>query len=106
MDAGLLHDLPTDRGKLVRAHGHAVAVFRVDGHARAVDDRCLHTGGPLADGWVVDGCVVCPWHGWVYDLTSGERVVGARTAGHLRTYPVTVDADGRVRVEIPDEVGG
>src|SRR5581483_7166368 len=81
VDAGLLRDMPTDRGRLVRAHGYAVAVFVVNGELRAVDDRCLHTGGPLADGWVVDGCVVCPWHGWVYDLATGERVVGARTTG-------------------------
>ncbi|HZQ28016.1 MAG TPA: Rieske 2Fe-2S domain-containing protein [Acidimicrobiales bacterium] len=106
VDAGLLRDMPTDRGRLVRAHGYAVAVFVVNGELRAVDDRCLHTGGPLADGWVVDGCVVCPWHGWVYDLATGERVVGARTTGPLRTYPVAVDEDGRVKVEIPDEVGG
>jgi len=106
VDAGLLADLPTDRGVVVRAGGYTVAVFRVGDEARAVDNRCLHTGGPLADGWVVDGCVVCPWHGWVYDLGTGERVVGARTSGHLSTYPVTVESHGRVKVQIPDEVRG
>jgi nitrite reductase/ring-hydroxylating ferredoxin subunit len=112
VDAGLLGDLPHDRGVVVRAPGYTVAVFRVEGEdagavaVRAVDDRCLHTGGPLSDGWVVDGCVVCPWHGWVYSLHTGERVVGARSSGHLRTYPAAVDAEGRVKVELPDEVPG
>ena len=106
MDAGPLRDLPADRGTVVRACGREVAVFVVDGRARAVDNHCLHTGGPLADGLVVDGCVVCPWHGWVYDLATGQKVVGHRTAGNLRTYPVVVGADGRVRVEIDGEVGG
>lgn len=86
-----LDDLQPDRGRLVRAGGRDVAVFLVDGEVRVVDNACLHTGGPLADGAVVDGCVICPFHGWVYDLATGQTVVGARTAGDLRAYEAWVE---------------
>ena len=53
--------------------GRGVAVFRcADGWA-ALDARCPHAGGPLADGIVADGCVTCPLHDWRFDLASGER---------------------------------
>ncbi|MDP9404491.1 MAG: Rieske (2Fe-2S) protein [Actinomycetota bacterium] len=94
-----LDTLEPDRGRLVRAGGRAVAVFLVHGSVRVVDNACLHAGGPLADGAVVDGCVVCPFHGWVYELATGRRVVGARTAGDLRAYPAWVEA-GVVMAEL------
>ncbi|HVE47614.1 MAG TPA: Rieske 2Fe-2S domain-containing protein [Acidimicrobiales bacterium] len=86
-----LSDLEPGRGHLVRQRGHDLAVFLVGGEVRVVDNTCLHTGGALADGPVVDGCVICPLHGWVYDLTTGQTVVGHRTAGNLRTYEAWVD---------------
>lgn len=87
-----LDTLEPDRGRLVRARGREVAVFLVDGQVRVVDNACLHAGGPLADGAVVDGCVICPFHGWVYELGTGRCVVGARTAGDLRAYDTWVEA--------------
>jgi nitrite reductase/ring-hydroxylating ferredoxin subunit len=83
--------------------GRHIAVFLVDGVVRAVDDRCPHTGGPLADGQVVDGCVICPWHGWVYELRTGEKVVGSHSAGGVGVYEVVVEGN-EVKVRIPDEV--
>lgn len=98
-----LNALLPERGHAVRVAGRDIAVFLLRGEIRAVDNHCLHTGGPLADGLVVDGCVVCPWHGWVYDLATGQKVVGSRTSGGLPVYPVKVEGD-EVKVEIPDEV--
>ena len=97
-----LSALRADRGLPVRVGGHRIAVFLVSGEVRAVSDQCLHTGGPLADGQVVDGCVVCPWHGWVYDLATGQKVVGSREAGDLPVYRGGGVGD-EVTVELPDE---
>jgi nitrite reductase (NADH) small subunit/3-phenylpropionate/trans-cinnamate dioxygenase ferredoxin subunit len=96
-----LSALRPDRGLAVRVGGHRLALFLVDGAVRAVENECLHTGGPLDDGRVVDGCVICPWHGWVYDLSTGQKVVGSRSAGDLPVYAVVVDGD-EVKVELPD----
>lgn len=92
-------ELEADRGRRVRAGGHDVAVFLLDGELRVVDNTCLHTGGPLADGAVVDGCVICPLHGWVYDLSTGETLVGHRTAGNLRAYDSWIE-NGNVMAEL------
>jgi nitrite reductase (NADH) small subunit len=95
-----LSALDRERGLAVRVGDRRIAVFLVDGTVHAVDNQCLHTGGPLADGTVVDGCVICPWHGWVYELATGQKVVGHRTGGDLPVYPVLVEGD-EVKVEIP-----
>jgi nitrite reductase/ring-hydroxylating ferredoxin subunit len=98
-----LDALDPERGLWVRVAGRDIALFFVDGVVRAVDNRCLHTGGPLADGAVVDGCVICPWHGWVYELATGQKLVGHRSAGDLPVYAVVVEGD-EVKVVIPDEL--
>jgi len=75
-----------------------VALFNVDGDLLAVEARCLHKGGALADGHVSDGVVTCPLHWWRYDLRTGERL-GAPDL-RLSCYPVRV-MDGRVEVLLP-----
>ena len=94
-------DVPRDRGWPVRVGDRSIAIFDVDGSLRAVDNVCLHVGNPLDDGFVSRGCVTCPWHGWRYDLTTGEHltVFGRRTG--LRTYPVRVEGD-TVMLEMDD----
>ncbi len=94
-----IESLSAERGRLVRAGGRELAVFLVDGDVRVVDNPCEHAGGPLADGPVVDGCVVCPWHGWVYDLRTGQALVGAQSAAGVRAYEAWVD-DGVVKLEL------
>ena len=75
-----------------------VALFNVDGVLLAVEARCLHKGGALAEGHVSDGVVTCPLHWWRYDLRTGERV-GAPDL-RLACYPTRV-VDGRVEVPVP-----
>jgi len=86
-------EVPSDRGWPVRMGERYVAVFDVGGELRAVDNQCLHVGNPLDDGAVADGCVVCPWHGWRYDLRTGEHLTMFGRRRGLRTYPVRVDGD-------------
>jgi nitrite reductase/ring-hydroxylating ferredoxin subunit len=59
----------------VEVNGRQIAVFNVDGAFHAIDNTCLHRGGPLAEG-EIDGCIVtCPWHGWQYDVTTGVNTM-------------------------------
>ena len=59
-----------------------VAVFRAGGALFAIDNACVHEDGPLGEGHVEDGVVVCPYHDWRYDLRTGacltepDRAVG------------------------------
>jgi nitrite reductase/ring-hydroxylating ferredoxin subunit len=67
-------DIPSGQGRQVTVADRWVGLFNLDGTYHAVDNLCLHRGGPLADG-VIRNCVVtCPWHGWQFDLRTGALV--------------------------------
>ncbi len=68
-----LADCPPGTGLEVVADERVVALFNVDGTFYAIDGVCPHQGGPLAEGEVT-GCVVtCPWHGWQFDIRTGQH---------------------------------
>lgn len=65
-------DIPSGEGRAFAVNGRTIAVFNVGGRFHAIDHRCAHMQGPLAEG-DLEGCVVtCPWHGWTYDVATGE----------------------------------
>ncbi|HET7295462.1 MAG TPA: Rieske (2Fe-2S) protein [Vicinamibacteria bacterium] len=64
-------DLPPGKATEALVDGRPVALFNVGGVFHALSNRCVHRGGPLGQG-VLDGAtVVCPWHAWTYDVTTG-----------------------------------
>jgi len=65
-------EIPLGRGKVVEAGGKTIAVFNCDGAFYAIENACKHRGGPLGEGTLSGTRVTCPWHGWEYDVTSGE----------------------------------
>jgi 3-phenylpropionate/trans-cinnamate dioxygenase ferredoxin component len=92
-----ISDLAEGQGKVVQAGGKAIAVFNVGGTVYAIDNTCLHRGGPLGEGELEGSVVTCPWHMWEYDVRTGEKV-GA-PAVKVATYPVQVEgADIKVAV--------
>lgn len=64
-------DIPAGSGKTVDLNGKPVAVFNVEGAFYAISDTCMHRGGPLGEGELEGKIVVCPWHAWRYDVTTG-----------------------------------
>ena len=54
------------------------AVFNVEGVLSALDGICPHQGGPLAAGLVEGTCVTCPWHGWQFDVRTGQTPLNGR----------------------------
>lgn len=77
----------------MRVDGRPIAIFAEGDRVYALDNACRHNGSPLDDGFVEDGCVTCPWHGWTYELATGNHVVLFGSQKGLRTYPVKVDGD-------------
>ena len=71
--------------------GKAVAVANVGGKFYAINNTCLHRGGPLGQGSLDGSVVMCPWHGWQFDVTTG-RVSGNATVG-VDCYPLEVRGD-------------
>jgi nitrite reductase/ring-hydroxylating ferredoxin subunit len=81
-------ELPDGSAARLDLDGEPIAIFRDADELFALDAECLHMGGPLEEGEVEAGVVVCPWHGWRYDLCSGERL--DRVGSPLRTFSVRV----------------
>ena len=103
MAVGQLHtvaraeDVPPGSARVVRAGERELALFNVGGVFYATQSECLHLKGPLGDG-KLDGCVItCPWHGWQYDVTTGENEFDRALA--LETFAVIVE-DGEVKVAV------
>jgi len=98
-------ELPSGERRIVKAGLRSIGVFNVDGEYFAIRNRCPHQGGPLCIGrlspWAVssepgkvemDGpprLVACPWHGWEYDLETGQSFMGPGETC-VRAYGVTV----------------
>ncbi|RQC98168.1 nitrite reductase (NAD(P)H) small subunit [Pseudomonas aeruginosa] len=71
-----------------------IAIFRAaDDQVFALDDRCLHKGGPLSQGLIYGKRVACPLHNWQIELESGEAVAPDQGCAHR--HPVRVE-NGRV----------
>lgn len=91
-------EVPAGTGRVVEAGGRLLALFNVNGRFYAIDNTCLHRGGPLGEGDLEGPVVTCPWHAWRWDVTTGASV--NNPAVRVACFPVTVE-DGQVFVEIP-----
>ncbi|MBD0330974.1 MAG: Rieske (2Fe-2S) protein [Thermoleophilia bacterium] len=86
-------DLADGDHRAVQVDGVAVLVAREHGRLYALANRCVHRGGPLADGTFENGCVTCPWHGSTFRLADGSVVHGP-AAYPQPVYDVRVEAGG------------
>ena len=94
-----LDEVPAGQPKLVELDGTRIVLARVGSAVYACGDVCAHRGGPLGEGKLTGTRLACPWHGWMYDVRTGQCVFpGRRTA--IPTYPVRLEAD-QVLVELP-----
>ena len=82
-------DLKPGENKVVEANGEQVALFNVDGEFFAISNTCLHKGGPLGEGYLESDVVICPWHGWRYNVKTGANVV--MPTAKVPCYQVKVD---------------
>ncbi len=81
----------------MQAGGRAICVANVDGQLCALDNVCPHRQGPLGEGWVEDGAVICPWHSWAFEAKTGE---GVHNPGmRVEVFPLKVEG-GEVLIEM------
>jgi 3-phenylpropionate/trans-cinnamate dioxygenase ferredoxin subunit len=100
IDVCPVEELPPGSVKIVRAGSVAVGVYNLDGEYYAIEDRCSHDDGPLAEGEFDpdEAVVICPRHGSKFDIRSG-RPLSLPAFEPVDTFPVTVE-DGWVKVDI------
>ncbi len=110
-----LRDFPPGERRLLNVGGRSIGVFRVGDQFFAIRNRCPHQGGPLCLGHILGAAVAdepgaariaaeplriaCPWHGWEYDLQSGQSFIGAAMPG-VRSYAVGLEPGGTLAGEL------
>jgi nitrite reductase (NADH) small subunit len=93
--------IPPREGRLALVGGREIAIFNLVTGFFAVDNRCPHRGGPLADGIVSGHSVVCPLHAWKIDLEHGTVERPADAGACVRRYDVRV-VDNRILLRLED----
>ena len=84
-------DCPPSEARECIAEDRIIALFNVDGQFFALDGICPHQGGPLGQGQLTGCIITCPWHGWQFDVTTGQH----QTSKSLRhpQFPTKVEGD-------------
>ena len=93
-----VEDVPPRAVCALRVGEEEIALAHCDGGFYAVQGHCIHLQGPLGEGHLEACTLTCPWHGWQYDVRTGQNEFDL--AIQLRTYDVQVE-DGEVRVRLP-----
>jgi nitrite reductase/ring-hydroxylating ferredoxin subunit len=99
-------EFPPGERRIIEAGRRSIGVFRIGDRFYAINNHCPHQGGPLCRGrtkaWVTsagpgeytmdsdEALIACPWHGWEYDLETGQSFLGPGEPP-VRTYDVSVE---------------
>jgi len=90
--------IPVREGRSVTIGGKELAIFNLGDRFATIENECPHKGGPLCDGIVSGAVVVCPLHGWRFDLNTG-LAARASLPACVTTFPTRV-VEGIVLVDV------
>jgi 3-phenylpropionate/trans-cinnamate dioxygenase ferredoxin component len=101
IDVAPIEELPPGSVKIVHAGDVMIGVYNLNGELYAIEDRCSHDDGPLAEGEFDpdEGVAICPRHGSKFDIRSG-RALTLPAYVPVDTFPVRVDDNGIVKVAV------
>ena len=85
-------DVPVNEVRVVECAGRSLALSNLDGEYYAIDNVCTHDGGPLGEGRIRNGRLLCPRHGAAFDAKTG-RVISLPAVKSVQAYPVTREGD-------------
>lgn len=110
-------ELPPGERRIVNIGRRSIGVFHVGERFYAVRNRCPHQGGPLCVGHILGTAVAdvpgaatvsndplriaCPWHGWEYDLATGQSFMGPSDPG-VKSYGVALEPGRALVAEVED----
>jgi 3-phenylpropionate/trans-cinnamate dioxygenase ferredoxin subunit len=110
-------ELPPGERRIVDIGRRSIGVFHVGDRFYAVRNRCPHQGGPLCVGHILGDAVAhvpgaaavsenplriaCPWHGWEYDLATGQSFMGPGDPG-VKSYGVALEPGEALVAEVED----
>jgi 3-phenylpropionate/trans-cinnamate dioxygenase ferredoxin component len=96
---GTVDELPAGERMFLEVDGQAIVVFNIAGSFYAIGDVCTHDEGPLGDGRVEGGEIICPRHGAHFDVKSG-KALSLPAVIDTPAYPVRV-TDGQLEIGLP-----
>jgi nitrite reductase (NADH) small subunit len=82
---------PPDEAREFEVNGKVICVANTGEGCAAMDNVCVHRGGPLGQGVVEGNKVICPWHGWTFDANTGACVHNADA--RVTVYPLKIEGD-------------
>lgn len=83
-------EIAPGNSKVVEANGREIAIFNLDGNFYAIDNTCIHKGGPLGQGTLEGEDIVCPWHSWRFNVKTGVSPVNP--AAKVKTYDLKIES--------------
>jgi nitrite reductase/ring-hydroxylating ferredoxin subunit len=98
---GLASEIPEGARKIVQVDELSIGLFHHKGQMVALRNHCLHRGGPVATGTLEGDTLTCPWHGYQYNVMTGELLVDPNVK--LDTYPLVLKGD-EIYLSIPEAV--
>jgi nitrite reductase/ring-hydroxylating ferredoxin subunit len=89
-----------EAGKVIRIEKGplVLAVYNLDGEYFVTDDACTHGPGSLSEGCIDGDNIECDFHNGAFNIRTGA-VAAAPCMVPIKTYPVTIDADGTVSID-------
>jgi len=97
IDVGQVKDLPPGQHATIEiSDGEELALYNVSGELFATANCCPHKGAPLAEGTLCGHIIECAWHGWKFDVRSGECLT---TSERVEIYRVEIE-EGLIKIEI------
>ncbi len=82
-------DVEPGKVKEITVNEKVIALCNVNGTFYALDNVCLHRGGPLGQGYVEGEKLECPWHGWQFEVKTGATALNPNAK--VPTYEVKVE---------------
>ena len=86
-----IHEIPGISGKRLNINGKKIALFKKKNSVYAIRNSCPHQGAELSEGHIIDSNVVCPLHGWQFNLKTGS--FSGNENIRIPTYRVKVEND-------------
>jgi 3-phenylpropionate/trans-cinnamate dioxygenase ferredoxin component len=93
-----INDLTEQEGRRFCAEDNEIAIFKIKGEVFALSNHCPHQHmAQIYDGFIEEGCVVCPSHGWMFDLRTGKTPAGSK--GLVSYESMIIDNDVYIRLK-------
>lgn len=93
IEVGKVSEIPVGKMKSVTVGDNRILVANVEGKLYAMRAICHHEGGPLDEGELDHNQIVCPWHGAIWDVTTGNTIWFPIKLEPEPIYPVIVEGE-------------